>query len=304
VRFNEFIEYVEKKYKDKVLNLERRRDGLDRRYDDLLASHQKLKSPIFKRKHPLSYLAVGVASTIILLALTLALIKIFPLVPNGLFIIPASLITSFGIYAGYEITKMSKGEKGEESIRYTKYQEKHADNEKELDRLLERRRELGNEIGSARRRLRNIDMTSCKECYTYLIPSSLKGKAISINENMLDRLLQTIPLDAIIYKYYHDELDNFSKLSEYMQTQELVKLNLGYKIQQIKKGVSEEVERQNVAAVTKQEKDFLVQKDELTGQTTSNTPSYQRQRRVERNTSYYDNLENEIDENEKISHHR
>jgi len=89
-----------------------------------------------------------------------------------------------------------------------------------------------------------------------------------------------------------------------MQTQELVKLNLGYKIQQIKKGVSEEVERQNVAAVTKQEKDFLVQKDELTGQTTSNTPSYQRQRRVERNTSYYDNLENEIDENEKISHHR
>ena len=305
MQFNEFIEFIEKRYKDKVVNLERERDDLDKRYDNLLASHRIMKPPIFREKHPFSYLAVGLISSLLLVALILVLIKIFPLVPKGLFIIPASLFTSFGIYAGYEITKMSKGEKGEESIRYTEYQKKYDGNEKELDRLLERRRELSNEIGSARIRLEKLDLTLCKECYTYLIPSSLKGKAISINEDVLDRLLQIIPLDAIIYKYYHDELDNFSKLSEYMQIQELAKLNLGYKIEQIKKEVREEVERQKTVVVTKQKQDSLVQREDLTRQqTTSNTPSYQRQRRTERNVSYYHNLENEINENEKISHHR
>lgn len=302
MQFNEFVEFIEKRYKDKVVNLERERDDLDKRYDNLLASHQKLKPPIFSEKHPFSYLLVGLVSSLLLVALTLVLIKIFPLVPKGLFIIPTSLITSFGIYAGYEITKMSKGEKGQESVRYTEYQKRHGDNEKELDRLLERRRELGNEIGNTRRSLENIDINSCKECYTYLIPSGLKGKAISINENVLDRLLQTIPLDAIIYKYYHDELDNFSKLSEYMQIQELAKLNLGYKIEQIKKEALEEVERQKVVARTKS--DSLIQSEDLTRQTTTNTTSYQRQRRTERNASYYHKLENETNENEKISHHR
>lgn len=316
MRFNEFIEFIEKKYKEKILELEKEKDNIGKQYDILLTSHHKMKPPIFKKKHPSGYLIAGITCCVVLLALITVLIKIFPLVPKGVFIIPASLVAAISSYAGYEITRMSKSEKGEESIRYTEFQKKQADNQKELSKLLERRSQLNNAIWDANKRLEGLGITACKECYTYLIPSSLKGKDIIIDEKVLDKLLKSVPLNVIIYKYYYDELESFAKLSRYEQERELVKLNLEYKAHQIKSKVQEELEKQKMSSEPKQKsmvqkndanQNITINKSTIKSLNVSNTISlkeipYQRKRRTERNMGNYHSLENEVDKNKEISH--
>lgn len=295
--FEEFLKYVEGHYQKKFDELLKEKHDLTKQYDEVLSKKQKLRQPLFTKKHPFFYAVGGIGITIVLVILSyLFSNNLFPNVPNGLFVIPSSIIGGISLTAGLEIYRKFKDEKGQYSERYLNYQEEKQYLDSILNELVKKENYCNSCIEDTRRRLvSSDDITLAKECYLYLINSKDKEKKINIDEQLLDELLLSTSLPVILYKYYRGELDKYSSLSGRKRYIEGQNLDLSGKIELVKKEVEKEIrnletkKQMDEAATLKEQSELQI--------------PYQRIRRVERNKDNYEEEFPSIEEEEK-GHHR
>ena len=294
--FEEFIRYVEERYKNKLDELIKEKTRLSNEYEALALNKRNLKPPLFTKKHPFLYAVSGFGIGLFILGLTVIFTEVFPLIPNGMFVIPSSIIASFSVYAGISIYEKNKEEAGQVSDRYLDYQEETVQLNEKMNELLQQRQNCNWHIEDAKKTLIPLDnIRLARECYNYLIHSDLKNKPINIDPQTLDELLKDTPLAVIIYKYYHNELDEFRKLTRYDRVKSISDLNLETKIEKVKVKVEEEIRKQKEA---REKEKSMVLKNQVE---VRDTP-YQRKRRVERNKDNY--KETPLVDGKEIGHHR
>lgn len=309
MNFEEFLNYIEERYKQKIDGLEKKKEKLEETYDNLLDEYKKLKPPLITKKHPIFYAVGGIGMALFTLALTYILTKLFLHIPNGLFVIPGSIIGSLSALTGVEIYKKYNHEKGQDNDRYLDYQEEKQTLKEELNELLSLRKECNWQIENVKKEpLNSNDIPLAKECYEYLIPPEMKKKRIYLNETLLDSLLKDTSLAIIIYKYYHGELEKYIKSSYYERYREKQKLDLKRKIELAKEKRNVENKTSETFQQSEETPILLEPSPQLDKVITTNKQCeipqgpYQRRRRIEKYS--YDYPLADIDENDTKSCHR
>ena len=252
-----------------------------------------MKAPIIKKKHPDWYAIGGISLAAIIGLLYVILVRRFSNFPNGLFIVPITILTVGVGYGGVKYYIDNKQKQGDYSERYLDYQAEANELKQSLNKLKSQLIDFQRCVDDLEfYMVKDEDIYFAKECYEYLIPFDAKKKKINIDERLLDELLRNAPLSVIIYKYYRNELAQYSMISSYDKYREAQSLDLKGAIELVKGRAEEDALRLEANQST----DEVLESRE---QNKLEQVPYQRIRRVERNKYNYEEEPQSIGEEER-----